>query len=183
MSIWAIASMDFRIAAPIVVPRPTVRESTALSRLSRSFVGATATWANPEKTTSPIRVLAVLGLDELAHRVLRRAQAGSATTSVEHIDPETSMARMTAELETGTCAETCGRAPASPRNANAARTQRDWSVSPPAGFRRTRGTDQRRRSSTAPPAADGAAAAIGRHAARTGTASRAASANGHANDI
>ena len=93
--------MDLRMAAPIVVPRPTVSESTALSRVSRSSVGATATWANPEKTTRPIRVLPSWVLTNW--RTASWAAASRfGVTSVEHIDPETSIARMTAELDTGT---------------------------------------------------------------------------------
>jgi hypothetical protein len=34
-SIWAMASTDLRIAAPIVVPRPVVSESIALNSSSR----------------------------------------------------------------------------------------------------------------------------------------------------
>jgi hypothetical protein len=41
-SISAMASIDFRIAAPIVVPRPVVSESMVSSRGFRSVVGATA---------------------------------------------------------------------------------------------------------------------------------------------
>ena len=73
-SIWEMASTDFRIAAPIVVPRPVVRESMALIRSSRSVVGSTASWAKPEKTTSPIRVSGVLAFDEVADGRLGRAQ-------------------------------------------------------------------------------------------------------------
>ena len=52
--ISAIASTDLRIAAPIVVPRPVVSVSMACSSGSRSVVGATATCANPENSTSPM---------------------------------------------------------------------------------------------------------------------------------
>ena len=62
------------MAAPMVVPRPVVSESMARSSGSRSVVGATASCANPENRTSPILVLGVLGLHEVAHRGLRRGE-------------------------------------------------------------------------------------------------------------
>ena len=55
--ISAIASIDLRIAAPIVVPRPVVRPSIGAAAARPCWSsGATASWANPEKTTRPILV-------------------------------------------------------------------------------------------------------------------------------
>ena len=63
--------------------------------------GATASCANPENTTSPMRGVVVLVLHELAHRGLRRAVSRFGSTSVAHMEPDTSSARITVESRDG----------------------------------------------------------------------------------
>ena len=117
----AIASIDLRIAAPMVVPRPVVTASRVLSRSVLFVVGATASWANPENSTRPILVSS-----PCVSTNLRTAACAAASrlgsTSVAHIEPETSRARITVELEIGTSALTCGRAAATPRSPRLAMT-------------------------------------------------------------
>jgi hypothetical protein len=120
-SISAIASTDLRIAAPIVVPRPVVSPSTARSSASRSWVGATATCANPENTTSPM-VVELSCLPMKSRTAFWAAASRLGSTSVAHIEPETSNATITADRETGTSAVTCGRAAASASSPIAARS-------------------------------------------------------------
>jgi hypothetical protein len=118
----AIASMDVRIAAPIVVPRPVVTAASSASRASRSVVGGTASCAKPEKMTRPTFV------SPSSPSTYRRTAAWAApsrlgNTSVAHIEPDTSSARMTVALDTGTSARTCGRAAATPSRARLASTR------------------------------------------------------------
>jgi hypothetical protein len=90
----AIASSPFSSAPPIAVPRPTVRPSIAVRSALRSFVGGTTSSANPEKTTRPIRTS--LGCFWTNVRVADCATASRlGSTSFEHMEPETSRARMT----------------------------------------------------------------------------------------
>ena len=89
----AIASSPFSIAAPIAVPRPVVTESIVSMSFVRSVVGGTASSANPEKMTSPIRTSS--GWSSTNARVASWATASRfGLTSVAHIEPETSSARM-----------------------------------------------------------------------------------------
>ncbi len=110
-----------RIAAPIVVPRPVVRVSTACRTASRSVVGETATWANPENSTRPMRVSSSCSVTNF-RTASWAAPSRLGSTSVAHIEPETSTAMITAPLRTGTSASTCGRAAARPSSDRAAST-------------------------------------------------------------
>ena len=101
-----------------MVPRPVVRESIARSSPARSVVGGTVSWANPEKTTSPMRMFgswARTNVRTAAWAAVNRL----GSTSVAHIDPLTSTARITADPDTGTSTLACGRAAARPRQARA----------------------------------------------------------------
>ena len=137
----AIASIDRRIADPIVVPRPVVTASRAARSSSRWIVGATASCANPEKTTRPIfvspscpctndRTAACAALNRFGR------------TSVAHIDPDTSSARMIVALDDGTSARTsAGRG--EPQQPQGAQHQGDRHVPPPRPRPDTRGPQQR----------------------------------------
>ena len=82
------------MAAPMAVPRPTVRDSIAVTSAFRSVVGGTASSAKPEKTTRAMRT--PFGWFSTNARAASCATANRlGRTSVEHIDPETSIARMT----------------------------------------------------------------------------------------
>ena len=109
------------MAAPIVVPRPVVRPSMLRSRASRSVVGATASCANPENTTSPMRVSASWFFTN-SRTAASAAVSRLGETSVEHMEPDTSSARMIVESEIGTSMLTWGRAAATPSSASAAST-------------------------------------------------------------
>ncbi len=101
------------MAAPMAVPRPVVRESIAATSALRSVVGGTASSANPEKITRPIR--APLGWFSTNVRAASCAAVNRfGSTSVEHIDPETSRARMIDVREYGTFRSTLGRPAANP---------------------------------------------------------------------
>ena len=118
----AIASIDRRIAAPIVVPRPVVTASIADSSSPRSAVGATASCANPEKTTSPTFVSSSCpSTNDRTAACAALSRFGD--TSVAHIDPDTSRARMIVALDVGTSARTVGRALASPSSPRAPSTR------------------------------------------------------------
>ena len=129
-SISAIASTDLRIAAPIVVPRPVVSVSMACSSAARSVVGATASWANPENTTRPIRVPPSWAWTK-SRTAVCAAVSRFGSTSVAHIEPETSRARITAASETGT-SSSAGAGPRPARGGEGGQQQRDGDVPPPA---------------------------------------------------
>ena len=79
----------------------------------RSVVGGTASSANPEKMTRPIRILS--GWSSTNARVACWATVSRfGLTSVAHIEPETSSARMIDVRATATSRSTCGRPAATP---------------------------------------------------------------------
>ena len=180
--ISAIASIDLRMAAPMVVPRPVVRVSMALRTASWSVVGGTASCAKPEKSTRPMRVLSSWAATK-ARTASCAAVSRLGSTSVAHIEPETSTATMTAALATGTCAWTSGAPRRRPISARLARTRATGHVPPPARRGRSRGPDQRdvgvpdRLAASAPQRCQRYAAV------RAGTASSRARAHGQAKDM
>ena len=109
------------MAAPIVVPRPVVTASSVLSRSLLFVVGATASWANPENRTSPIFVSSPC-VSTNFRTAACAAPSRFGSTSVAHMEPETSSARITVELEIGTSVRTCGRAAATPSSPRLAMT-------------------------------------------------------------
>ena len=116
-SIAAIPSMEVRIAEPIAVPRAVVTSSIASISFSVSVVGGTCSPATPAKVTRPILVPPAWDwMNEVAASWATVSRFGS--TSVEHMDPDTSIASMiVVELDaTGTLA--CGRAAPTPSVAN-----------------------------------------------------------------
>ena len=101
------------MAAPMAVPRPVARLSMAFSSAVWSVVGATASWAKPENTTSPIRVPA--GCELTKSRAAFWATLNRfGCTSVEHIDRDSSRARMIDVRPIGTSDVSWGRADATP---------------------------------------------------------------------
>ena len=81
------------MAEPIAVPCPVVRPLIASSSALRSFVGGTVSSAKPEKTTRPMRTS--FGCFSTKLRAASCATASRfGCTSVEHIERETSSARM-----------------------------------------------------------------------------------------
>lgn len=111
--IAAMASTDVRMADPIAVPRPVLSASSDVSSDSESVVGGTMRAADPEKATSPSRASAGWARTN-ARTASRAAVSRLGTTSVAHIERETSRARMTAVRCAGTSTEACGRATARP---------------------------------------------------------------------
>lgn len=96
-----MASIEVSRAAPIAVPRPVASGSSAASRRSPSVVGGTTSAAEPEKTTSPIRVPA--GWSPMNERTAACAAASRlGETSVAHIERDTSSARMIDVRDWGT---------------------------------------------------------------------------------
>ncbi len=85
------------------------------------MVGGTATWANPENTTRPIRVLPSCACTN-SRTAAWAAVSRLGSTSVAHIEPDTSSATITAAPATGTSSRACGRAPATPSDASAPST-------------------------------------------------------------
>ena len=85
------------------------------------MVGATVSWANPENTTSPMRVSASWFFTK-SRTAVSAAVSRLGVTSVEHIEPDTSSARMIVESAIGTSMLTCGRAAATPSSASAPST-------------------------------------------------------------
>ena len=101
------------MAEPIAVPRAVEKLLIASISASVSVVGGTCSPATPAKATRPILVPPAWDwMKEIAAFWATVIRLGS--TSVEHIDPETSMASMiVVELDaTGTVA--CGRAAPTP---------------------------------------------------------------------
>jgi hypothetical protein len=86
------------MAAPMVVPRPVVTASMARTSGSRSVVGATATCAKPENSTRPIRVLGSCVWTK-SRTAACAAVSRLGSTSVAHMEPDTSTARISATLE------------------------------------------------------------------------------------
>ena len=108
----AIASSPFSIADPIAVPCPVVSWSIAATSALRSVVGGTLSSAKPEKITRPMRI--PFGWSRTKVRAASCAtERRFGWTSVEHIDRETSRARMIDVRATGTLRTTCGRPAAS----------------------------------------------------------------------
>ena len=88
-------------------------ESIVAMSSERSVVGGTASSANPEKMTRPMRTSS--GWSSTNARVASCATASRfGLTSVEHIEPETSSARMIDVRAIGTSRSTCGRPAARP---------------------------------------------------------------------
>ena len=118
--IEAIASTDLRAAAPIAVPRAVVKLSIASISCFLSVVGGTTSSAKPENATRPIRT------PDGCFSTNERAAAWATVslfglTSVEHIDPETSNARITEVRLSGTAIIALGRALAMQRPASPTR--------------------------------------------------------------
>src|SRR5215468_1457290 len=118
-SACAMTSSEVRMAWPIAVPREVVRPSSACSSACVSWVGGTRRPAVPAKVTRPMR-------GPPAWELMKSLVAFSAavmrfgSTSVEHMEPETSRAsRIVADVE-GTGTVTCGRAAPTPSTANPA---------------------------------------------------------------
>src|SRR6185437_1745169 len=118
-SACAMASSEVRMAWPIAVPREVVRPSSARSSVCVSCVGGTRRPAVPAKATRPMR-------GPPAWELMKSLVSFSAavmrfgSTSVEHMEPETSRAsRIVADVE-GTGTVTCGRAAPTASTANPA---------------------------------------------------------------
>ena len=89
----AKASIDVSTALPIAVPIDVVRPSIASVRRSRSVVGGTTTRAVSENATIPNRVPSgCSSTNDRAASVATDSRFGS--TSVEHIERDTSRVRM-----------------------------------------------------------------------------------------
>ncbi len=116
----AMASTAFIVAAPITVPRDVVRLSMASVRSSLFVVGGTISSANPAKATMPMRVPATWSSTKV--RAASWAMARRlGSTSVAHIERDTSRARMIEVRPRGTSIDICGRAVARARAARLAR--------------------------------------------------------------
>src|SRR5215217_4257332 len=116
-------SIEVRIAEPIAVPRAVVKLSIASINASFSVVAGTCRPATPANATRPILVSPSWDwMKETAASWATVSRFGS--TSVEHMDPETSIAsRIVVELDgTGTVA--CGRAAPTPSVAKPRRSNR-----------------------------------------------------------
>ena len=116
----AMASIAFRVAAPIAVPRAVVRLSMTWISFDLSVVGASTNSANPVKATMPMRVPSTCPSTN--------ARAASWATanrfglmSVAHIERETSSARMIDVRPRATSTATWGRAVAMASTAMVAR--------------------------------------------------------------
>ena len=120
--IAACRSIEVRIAEPIAVPRDVVKLSIASINTSLSVVGGTCRPATPAKATRPILVSPSWdSMKETAAFWATVSRLGS--TSVEHMDPETSIASMIVVELDGTGTVACGRAApmlsvAKPRRSN-----------------------------------------------------------------
>ena len=102
-------SIEVRIADPIAVPRDVEKLLIAWINVSLSVVGGTCSPATPEKATSPILVLPSWdSMKEIAACWATVSRLGS--TSVEHMDPETSIASMIVVESDATGTLACGRA-------------------------------------------------------------------------
>ena len=103
------------MAAPMAVPLPVDRPSMAWVSALRSVVGATANWAEPENTINPVRVPAgwccTKSLAACWAAVIRFG-----STSVAHIERDTSRARITEVWEVDTDWVIWGRAAAMASN-------------------------------------------------------------------
>ena len=128
---------DVRIAAPIVVPRPVVSESMALIRSSRSVVGCDRELGEARRTRRARSASWSPGPRRSRGRRPGPQLSRLGWTSVAHIDPETSRARISDEAATGRSTLTCGLAPAArgrPARRAPARTARAGATpSVPAG--------------------------------------------------
>jgi hypothetical protein len=115
-------SIEVRIAEPIAVPRAVLKLSIASIKASLSVVGGTCRPATPAKATRPILVSPLCdSMKETAACWATVSRLGS--TSVEHMDPETSIASMIVVELKGTGTVACGRAApiqsvAKPRRSN-----------------------------------------------------------------
>jgi hypothetical protein len=121
--IAAMLSIEVRIAEPIAVPRAVVKLSIASINASLSVVGGTCRPATPAKATRPILVCPSWdSMKETAASWATVSRLGS--TSVEHMDPETSIASMIVVELDGTGTVACGRAAPTPSVAKPRRSNR-----------------------------------------------------------
>ncbi len=121
--IAAMPSIEVRIAEPIAVPRAVVKLSIASINASLSVVGGTCRPATPAKATRPILVPPSWdSMKETAACWATVSRLGS--TSVEHMDPETSIASMIVVELDGTGTVACGRAAPTPSVAKPRRSNR-----------------------------------------------------------
>ncbi len=107
-SISEIASIDARSPLPIAVRRPVVRLRIASTRACWSVVGGWTTAAKPLNATIPIWVSA-FWLVTKATAASSAASSRVGRMSVEHMLPETSIARMIVDWLVGTLRTTDGR--------------------------------------------------------------------------
>ena len=118
----AMASMDDWIPLPMAVRRPVVRLRIASATSARSAVGTSSTAAKPLNATRPIRVPAGWpSTNAMAAFWAASSRVGS--MSVEHMLPETSIARTIVDWLLGTERTTVGRATAMASAATAAATR------------------------------------------------------------
>ena len=165
-----MASMAVRMARPIAVPRPVRRVSIAASSSFLSVVGRTSRPVTPEKVTRPI-----LDPSSCASMKSRAACCAAVSrlgaTSVEHIEPDTSIASRIVAWFDGTSTDASGRA------APVARTTRPAANSQ---------TGMRRRHSDRPGSAARTSATVDRRTAsrrrRRRIHQRKASSDGKANN-
>src|SRR4051794_38121941 len=109
-------SIEVRMAEPIAVPREVEKLLIVWISLSASVVGGTCSPATPENATSPILTAPDWDLmKEIAAcwAIVRRL----GLTSVEHMDPDTSIASMIVVESDATGTLACGRAAPIPRMA------------------------------------------------------------------
>ena len=115
--------MEARIAAPIAVPRDVEKLSMASINASLSVVGGTCIPATPANATRPIFVSPSWdSMNLMAACWATVSRLGS--TSVEHIDPDTSIASMIVVELDGTGTDACGRAAPTPSVAKPRRSNR-----------------------------------------------------------
>ena len=106
-----MASIEAWIPAPTAVRRPVVRLRIASTSRSRLDVGGSRTAANPLNATSPICVPAGWDVTKFtAASIAASRRVGS--MSVEHMLPDTSIARTMTVWLVGTDSTTTGRATA-----------------------------------------------------------------------
>ena len=104
----AIASIEARIPLPIAVRRPVVRLRIASTSACWSLVGGWITAAKPLNATSPISD-PELWLVTNATAASSAASSRVGSMSVEHMLPDTSIARMIVVWLAGTLSTTTGR--------------------------------------------------------------------------
>jgi hypothetical protein len=107
--ISAIASMEARMPSPMAVPREVRRVPIAASSLSLSVVGSTSSAATPENATSPTLVPFFCALMK-SRAAFCAAVSRFGSTSVEHIEEDTSTASRIDEESEACSTDACGRA-------------------------------------------------------------------------